>query len=233
MKQNLENINISKRKLFEEKLEYFSHKTDGLGKEIEPGIIEQVTYLNLLGFHTSASCEGHIDGWAYPFGYILFGTENEFKSDFIINKIDNELRDNAFRLEKERFPEFDGSPETYSQEIDDFFFKNIDEGFKKHPQYNEYLTEQVKENKKIEFEKNKVINLIEDFKIAFPEYGDKIYINKDLASPNIYFTNEANYQLFYNNLIEKEPRILETSQNESIKTMTAFNKFLKQKYENK
>jgi hypothetical protein len=41
--------------------------TDSLGKPIDTGIFETVVILNLLGFNTSQSCEGH-DSWgnSYP-----------------------------------------------------------------------------------------------------------------------------------------------------------------------
>ncbi len=40
---------------------------DKLGQGIDPGIFEMVVALNLLGIHTSQSCEGHLDhGYAYP-----------------------------------------------------------------------------------------------------------------------------------------------------------------------
>lgn len=40
---------------------------DGLGCGIDQGILETVVALNLLGFRSTASCEGHLDhGHAYP-----------------------------------------------------------------------------------------------------------------------------------------------------------------------
>lgn len=41
--------------------------TDKLGREMDPGIIEAVVTLNLAGFTTVQSCEGHLDhGTPYP-----------------------------------------------------------------------------------------------------------------------------------------------------------------------
>jgi hypothetical protein len=41
--------------------------TDGLGLEIDPSIRDAVKYLLANGFHTTQSCEGHIDrGMPYP-----------------------------------------------------------------------------------------------------------------------------------------------------------------------
>ena len=35
--------------------------TDASGKPIDPGIIETVIVLNALDFHTTMSCEGHLE----------------------------------------------------------------------------------------------------------------------------------------------------------------------------
>lgn len=224
-------MNTSKKeKIFKEKLEFFSHIVDGLGKGIEEGIIEPVTYLNLLGFHTAASCEGHTDGTAYPFGYILFETENVFNDEFILNKVYNEVRNRAFELEKEKFPDFDGTSETYSSEIDDFFNKNIEEGLENHPRYDQYLIENEKENKRARLEKKRITNLVEEFRSIYPEFQNKIYSDQNLAMPNIYFSSRNNYESFDDRSTKKEPKELERSKKESDEVINVFNKFLKEKY---
>jgi len=56
-----------KDKLINQKIEELQTITDRLGKPIDKGIIELVAVLNLLGFKTSGSCEGHLDhGCASP-----------------------------------------------------------------------------------------------------------------------------------------------------------------------
>jgi hypothetical protein len=50
--------------------------TDGLGKSIDPDIKNTVIILNLLGFKTSASCQGHLD-WGLPYPWIDFNIENQ------------------------------------------------------------------------------------------------------------------------------------------------------------
>ena len=46
--------------------------TDSLGAEVDPGIFETVVLLNLLGFRTFQSCEGHLDhGTCYPWVTII------------------------------------------------------------------------------------------------------------------------------------------------------------------
>ena len=37
------------------------HLVDSLGKEVDPNIRDTVTALRAMGFHTNASCEGHLD----------------------------------------------------------------------------------------------------------------------------------------------------------------------------
>lgn len=45
--------------------------TDQMGQRIDAGILAPVVGLNLLGFHTSASCEGHLS-WGCPYPWIEF-----------------------------------------------------------------------------------------------------------------------------------------------------------------
>jgi len=57
---------------YQEMQERVSTFTDKLGTPIDPGIFETVVALNLLGFHTSQSCEGHLDhGCPYPWVTII------------------------------------------------------------------------------------------------------------------------------------------------------------------
>lgn len=47
--------------------EKFSHVTDKIGKPIDKGIFDAVVALNILGFDTYQSCEGHMDhGLPFP-----------------------------------------------------------------------------------------------------------------------------------------------------------------------
>jgi hypothetical protein len=60
-----------KQKRWEHKLDEVRHITDGLGKPIDSGIRETVAILQLIGLHTTASCEGHLD-WGLPVPWIRF-----------------------------------------------------------------------------------------------------------------------------------------------------------------
>jgi len=52
---------------WQEIVEQYTHVTDRLERGIDPGIFEMVVALNVLGIHTAASCEGHLDhGIAAP-----------------------------------------------------------------------------------------------------------------------------------------------------------------------
>lgn len=48
--------------------------TDQMGQRIDAGILAPVVGLNLLGFRTSASCEGHLN-WGCPYPWIEFYQE--------------------------------------------------------------------------------------------------------------------------------------------------------------
>lgn len=48
--------------------------TDRLGCSVDEGIMETVVALNLLGLHTSQSCQGHLDH-GHPYPWIDFETE--------------------------------------------------------------------------------------------------------------------------------------------------------------
>jgi hypothetical protein len=53
--------------LWDESVEKFRKVTDRLGCPIDAGIFDTVVALNILGVHTTMSCEGHLDhGLAYP-----------------------------------------------------------------------------------------------------------------------------------------------------------------------
>jgi hypothetical protein len=50
-----------------------SRTVDGLGKRIDPGIMDTVIALNANDIHTTASCEGHLD-WGAPYPWIDVGS---------------------------------------------------------------------------------------------------------------------------------------------------------------
>ena len=71
---------------------------DALGLPIDPGIKNTVIVLNLLGFKTSGSCEGHMDwGKAYP--WIEFDIDDK-KIDALKNLINDFYKNHS--VDKER-----------------------------------------------------------------------------------------------------------------------------------
>ena len=57
---------------YEEMCKRVATFTDKLGATIDDGIFDTVVALNLLGFHTFQSCEGHLDhGYPYPWVTVL------------------------------------------------------------------------------------------------------------------------------------------------------------------
>ena len=60
--------------------EKFSHVTDKLGKHMDKGILDTVVALNVLGFDTDQSCEGHLDhGLPYPWVDIRHTAEEHYE----------------------------------------------------------------------------------------------------------------------------------------------------------
>ena len=60
------NINKEKQKDFEKIISGLEDVRDGLGKGLDQQIKNTVAYLNLLGFYTTSSCEGHTTETKYP-----------------------------------------------------------------------------------------------------------------------------------------------------------------------
>lgn len=75
-------IEVEKEQLWQDMAGRISRITDKLGMPIDPGIMDTVIVLNLLGIVTVQSCEGHIDhGIAAP--WIFFTTSGiEELSDY-------------------------------------------------------------------------------------------------------------------------------------------------------
>jgi len=68
--------NPEKHQKWQEMAETIDRTTDRIGCPIDEKIKEIVIVLNLLGFRTSASCEGHLDeGLCYP--WVAFDVEQE------------------------------------------------------------------------------------------------------------------------------------------------------------
>lgn len=88
--------NSEKEKHWEEMAKKVDSITDALGLQIDSNIKKTVIVLNLLGFTTSASCEGHLDqGLAYP--WVDFETENQE-----IMELDSKRRSIFQRIEEEQ-----------------------------------------------------------------------------------------------------------------------------------
>ncbi len=71
----------SKKKEWEKRLMELENVVDGLGHPIEEGIKEGVVALNMLGFSTSGSCEGH-DDWGLPTPWVQMETDNKPRYKF-------------------------------------------------------------------------------------------------------------------------------------------------------
>jgi hypothetical protein len=80
----IEQTNAQKKQHWQSMEKEVDSWKDALGLGIDTGIKNTVIVLNLLGFKTSASCQGHID-WGLPYPWIDFAME-----DNEINTLNNE-----------------------------------------------------------------------------------------------------------------------------------------------
>lgn len=60
---------MNKDNYYQEITEHINLITDRLGKHIDKGIKHTVVAMTMSGFHTTASCEGHIT-WGLPYPWI-------------------------------------------------------------------------------------------------------------------------------------------------------------------
>ncbi len=74
-----------KERAWEEKEEEVEEWVDALGEKIDPGIKEAVVALNMSGFPTSASCEGHSER-GIPAPWIEIEAPNEPAEQFVSEK---------------------------------------------------------------------------------------------------------------------------------------------------
>lgn len=85
---------------------------DALGKPIDINIKETIIILNLLGFKTSQSCEGHMD-WGRPYPWVSFSTE-----DVDIEKLLQKQSDIGDKIRKEEQKLAEKYPNTHISKID-------------------------------------------------------------------------------------------------------------------
>jgi hypothetical protein len=62
----------SKSQVWQDLERTYARTIDGLGKHIDPGIMDVVVALNANDIHTTASCEGHLD-WGTPYPWVDIG----------------------------------------------------------------------------------------------------------------------------------------------------------------
>ena len=82
----------------------FSAVTDKLGKSIDQGILDTVIILNILGIHTSGSCEGHLE-WGTCAPWVTLEAPDAAELDKAseeafdrADQVDNEDNDDADEL---------------------------------------------------------------------------------------------------------------------------------------
>lgn len=220
-KQN--NIEVVK---IDEAIKKFENTADARGLGIDKGIIEQVALLDLLGYFTTASCEGHIDS-GLPYGWVDFGSEIERREQELSKKgesiywnVYNNARNIANKLELEKFPNFK-EDDTYSDEMSDFWSETFHSQIENHPDYIKYL----EVSKEIRGERNNLRNNIEKLIDEYNEKNPELKITlQKLGLVRISFTTDIDSDDEFN----KEEKIL--IKNKSDVIAENFKKFLKEKY---
>ncbi len=91
---------LTKHQQWEQIAQQVDSWTDGLGKTIDPEIKETVIALNVLGFTTYQSCEGHLN-WGHAYPWITFKNTPEIEKLQNEERLINEASNNeSARLEK-------------------------------------------------------------------------------------------------------------------------------------
>jgi hypothetical protein len=223
--ENFQKNNIEIVKI-DEAIKKFENTADALGLGIDKGIIEQVALLDLLGYFTTASCEGHIDS-GLPYGWVDFGSETEKREQELSKKgesvywnVFNNARNIANKLELEKFPNFKkGDP--YTDEMCDFWDETLNFQIKNHSEYINYLEISKEIRGERDNLRNNIKKLIDEYNEKNPEL--KIILQK-LGLVRIGFTTDIDSD----DELNEEERIF--IKNKSDVIAENFKKFLKEKY---
>ena len=102
--------------------------TDALGLKIDPGIKKTVVVLNLLGFKTEQSCEGHID-WGRLYPWVSITTEDEEMKALLDEgiKISNEIQAKEANIQKKypNIPLREALSKESTQELEEMYRKRL------------------------------------------------------------------------------------------------------------
>lgn len=220
-----EHINNSvKNSKYESLKKQFLETKDYLGKEIEPGILDSVIYLNGLGFYTTQSCEGHADEEGLPYAWIAFGSAIEKQQEELADKnesiyweVTNYARKKANEAIKEKFPE-----NLDSEETNDYWSIIFENELNGHPNYGEYMAinnQIIDEYKGL---KTEIESLIKEYQST--ERENSISLGKQ-AYPNINFASiETSSQKEFS---ADERASIKRKSDRAVKE---FEKFLQKKY---
>ena len=212
---------LNKKKL-QETIDELSTQTDVNGTTIDPGIITTVALLNMHGFPTYSSCEGHVDK-AKPYGWIKFITPTEAaeralqaNGASIYYLLSEKAHETANRKTKARF----GNQETWDKKADEFYGQIVRETLRRHINYNYY----VDISEKIRTERKELREKINDFLYEFLSFQRNSVTISKTGSVKILFASENEISLGpINDLSLEQKKVLK---NRSQKLITVFNEFL-------
>jgi hypothetical protein len=133
--------NTNKQEKWGQALSDIDGITDSLGEHVDSKVKETVVALNLLGVHTTASCEGHVDekeGNGLPFPWIDVAAPHELEERFIgqnkiyeevaqeykvsVSNIKNTAHEEAWLEALERLPK---EEENETREYKEWWNKNL------------------------------------------------------------------------------------------------------------
>jgi hypothetical protein len=97
----------SKQRRWEDTVKSVESITDGIRKLVDERIKESVVVLKVLGFGTTASCEGHL-GWGHPYPWIDVASQQA--------EIDNQIIARFAQLKKALFVERKGGEKMLDRE---------------------------------------------------------------------------------------------------------------------
>jgi hypothetical protein len=155
---------MDKKLIWQREKERVNQLTDPLGKKVDRGIKSLVAALNVLGFPTVASCEGHTN-WGLPFPWVEIAAKNQPEERFVGEKalLEKIAKERGIPLEelkrgrpvevwkKEIYPNFKEETEEYkkwrkaNQRLKRKLEKLLDEFYQKRevPENVRIITEEV------------------------------------------------------------------------------------------
>ncbi len=215
-----------KKQKFKEFLNEFTGTTDACGIAIDKGILNVVIYLNLLGYTTDQSCDGH----KYGFAFLTFKTPTETKEDLLSKSkssiywnTHNHARNIANKAVEDKYGELD----TWNNEIndywDDIFIIEIDN----HPDVLIYKSVIKKTVSEFPALRKNIHELLIEFSNKLSTKNNDFSLSKTGHIRISFISENLRSQFEFMSITQKKQVNVRSSKN-----LILFEKFLKNKYYN-